>query len=174
MDKNLLSCHSPPMSQNDPTTIRTVKESEEIDKLVDRSLEAWRHQNELLWGRLQTIAAVQVAVIGGCYFLEFNEKNSTAPFLAFLLATLGVYLSVQIQKLIKCDLDHRYHYAKLVKSHYPNFFPTREGKKAGWKRIRQISKFFVHLNFSIALITGGYCLVLLFYWIACGCWMTSR
>ncbi len=148
--------------------------AERIDLLVERSFKAWKHQNELLWGRLQSIATVQGAVVGGCYFLVFAEKSSIAPWLAFLLASLGIYLSTQIHELIQCDLYHRLHYSKTIKTHYPGFFAKPSGKKEGWKHIQEISKFFVTLNYVMAVLTGGYCFVIVIYWIACGCWITPR
>src|SRR5262249_51916988 len=65
----------------------------------------WIHQNNLLWGRLQTITAIQGGVIAGWFALIFGENPH--PTLGMALAALGVWLSWRVEQLIECDIKWR-------------------------------------------------------------------
>jgi hypothetical protein len=80
------------------------EKAKDVAKTVDRLIDFWIHQNTLLWSRLQTLAALQVPVLAGCYyFLWINDRS----LFALLIAILGASLSVLILLLIKRDVSRR-------------------------------------------------------------------
>ncbi|HEY5813113.1 MAG TPA: hypothetical protein VIT23_10740 [Terrimicrobiaceae bacterium] len=83
-------------------------------KTIDRLLDLWIHQNTLLWNRLQTLAVLQVPVIGGWYFFYFSRNTFTTTSLALLVALLGVFLSVLIRGLTSCDASRRDYLRKRI------------------------------------------------------------
>jgi hypothetical protein len=114
----------------------------------DRCLTLWMHQNTLLWGRLQTISVLQVAVISGWYFL-FTEEH----FLwASLLAGLGTHLSYWIFQLICCDLDLRKKYRDELDNIAPGFLPNHNGIP-GWKIIKKLGSTFCVLNWTMTVVS---------------------
>jgi len=116
---------------------------------LDRCLNLWIHQNSLLWGRLQTIAAIQGAVLGGWYFLFTGEQFIWA----FLLAALGTFLSERVHALIKCDLALRKIYKDKIENEIaPGFLPQHTGVP-GYKIITTISFVFVAINVVITVLS---------------------
>ncbi|HEY5813387.1 MAG TPA: hypothetical protein VIT23_12140 [Terrimicrobiaceae bacterium] len=81
--------------------------SDDKAKTIDRLVNLWIHQNTLLWNRLQTLTALQVAVLGGWYYFYFSRHTFTSTFLALLIALLGVLLSLLIRELTNCDASRR-------------------------------------------------------------------
>jgi hypothetical protein len=90
-------------------------DSKTKDKILDHLIDLWKHQNTLLWSRLQTLAGLQIPVLGGWYF--FWTSNNRLHFAGFI-AFLGVILSALIWELINCDADRRDDIRKQVKENY--------------------------------------------------------
>jgi hypothetical protein len=90
---------------------------------LDRCINLWTHQNTLLWGRLQTLSAIQVAVIGGWYFLFAGQHFIWA----FLLSMLGTFLSYCVHSLIDRDLSLRKKFRDELDKIVPEFFPKHDG-----------------------------------------------
>lgn len=72
-------------------------------------LDSWLHQNNLVWSRLQTLSALQVAVIvgWGALISEHAER-------ALAAAILGTALSWLIWRAIDCDLGARFEIDKKI------------------------------------------------------------
>jgi hypothetical protein len=116
------------------------------------------HQNTLLWGRLQTISGVQVAVIGGWYFLLAGHHCVWAG----LLAGLGTFLSYQIHELIKLDIAFRNKIRDEIDEVVPKFFPAHSGKGHGSKIIQRLSAAFAIINWTMVVVSVGF-----FYFAGC-------
>jgi hypothetical protein len=57
------------VEEEKPQEDRSAKtQSDDKAKTIDRLVNLWVHQNTLLWSRMQTLTALQVAVLGGWYF----------------------------------------------------------------------------------------------------------
>ena len=159
------------MDSQTPSDSGTKERQDEAkEKLIDRLSIFWMHQNELLWGRLQTIAVIQAGVLAGWYYLTFSDNGIFAPFLAFCLTSLGFILSREVKELIECDLDHRRYHSDMLKELDKNLFLKREGTH-GWKRIKFISGLFVWINGFLAVVSGGNFIFRVLVWLfrTCGC-----
>src|SRR6266705_2475026 len=95
---------------------------------IDRCINLWIHQNTLLWGRLQTLSALQVAVIGGWYLLFSGHHFIWA----LLLSALGIFLSLCVYLLICADLALRDKFREELDERVaPGFFP-KHSAIPGW------------------------------------------
>jgi len=115
---------------------------------LDRCIDLWKHQNKLLWGRLQTISAIQGAVLAGWYFLFTGEHFCWA----FLLAILGTFLSCCVHTLICCDIDQRKKYRDELEKIAPGFLMKHDGVP-GWKIIKLVSLTFCILNWTMVVVS---------------------
>jgi hypothetical protein len=119
------------------------------DKLPGHLLSLWIHQNTILWGRLQTIGVIQVAVVAGWYSL-FDGKRYAYAALATLL---GAALSFAVYVLVDCDLEWRRDIKKRLVALEPDIFPKDVGGISGWVVIKAIAKGFWYLDILLFAIT---------------------
>lgn len=145
------------------------------DKTIDRYITIWLHQNTLLWGRLQAIGVLQIAVISGSYSLLITSHTTKSICFGFLLALLGASVSWQLDRIIRLDLHYRRAYRDRIGKLEPNLFkgisplgPQTQGQVLGHRQIIQLSGTFKWINYIILLIAGGWLLGKLLFWIACG------
>jgi len=116
----------------------------------NRCIKLWMHQNTLLWGRLQTLSALQVAVVGGWYVL-FSRQNFVW---ALLLSALGTFLSCCVYLLIRADLALRKKFREELDEHVaPGFFPKHE-EIPGWLIVHLIGVTFCILNGIMAAVSA--------------------
>jgi hypothetical protein len=127
-------------------------ESLKNEKLVGHLLVLWMHQNTLVWGRVQLISAIQVAVIGGWYTLFVADKYRYAG----LISLLGVVLSFLVAATIECDLEWRRDIKKRLIALEPDIFPEKVDALPGWQVITNVASGFLWLNailFAVTFIT---------------------
>lgn len=138
------------------------------DKATDRFLNLWIHQNGLLWGRLQAISALQVAVLGGWYALFVGGSGSVIKqILGTFIAVLGWYLSMGIRELINIDVRFRDQHRNKLEMLAPRLIESNRGQ--GTKRIQGISSVFVWISGIVSFASVMWILVCFIYWVVCGC-----
>src|ERR1051325_10495392 len=111
-----------------------VPQPQRDEKLVSSLLTLWAHQNGILWGRLQNVGVIQVAVIAGWYTLHHSHRYRDAAFVALLGSALAgaVYLAVH------CDLKWRLDIKTRLERIDDRIFPQNVGGVSGWKIITGI------------------------------------
>ena len=119
------------------------------DKLATHLRTLWIHQNTVLWGRLQSIGVLQVAVVAGWYALFSSDRFRYAA----LLCVLGVTLSFAVFALVDCDLEWRRDIKKRLVDLDPRIFPAKVPSISGWFVIRGISLGFCGLNLLLLAVT---------------------
>jgi len=122
------------------------------DKLPERLLTLWTHQNALLWGRLQSIGILQAAVVAGWYSLFSTDKMRYAA----LLSLLGAALSFSVFVIVDCDLKWRRDIKDRLVELDSRIFPKNVGGVPGWIVISGIALGFFGLNlvmFTVTIIT---------------------
>ena len=122
------------------------------DKLPDRLLTLWAHQNTLLWGRLQSIGVIQAAVVASWYSLFSTDKLRYAA----LLSLLGAALAFAVYVIVDCDLKWRRDIKDRIVELDSRIFPKNVGGISGWIVISGISLGFFGLNlvmFAVTIIT---------------------
>jgi len=148
------------------------------DKSIDRHLTLWTHQNNLLWGRLQTVSGLQLAVFAGWYATFVKGDGFVCDLIGAMVALLGLWLSCQLKKLITKDIGFRNsqrdkirRLEKLIEQEYQLFPiptpPDRDGKGAE-VMLNTVSCFICLIGITIVLSVGKL-MICLFHWIACGC-----
>lgn len=125
------------------------------DAEIDRLVSFWQHQNELLWGRLQTISTFELGVIAGWYYLLF-EKNRPDTFLAMMVALVGLFLSFTVSDVIWCDLANRKEIGDRIEDIEDEFkivIRPRPPKRwiHGHQMIKIIASAFCFLNFVLLI-----------------------
>lgn len=119
-------------------------------KAIDRLLNLYIHQNNLLWSRLQALTALQIPVLGGWYFFWKNQPN----WFAFGVAILGALLSLAILELTNCDGDRRDDLKKRIepidKAEYDLLFPDFKRWIRGRRLMQIIVIAFCFIDFGLA------------------------
>ncbi len=149
------------------------------NKSIDRRLNLWTHQNTLLWGRLQTISALQLAIFAGWYATFVKGSGFCTDFLGATIAAIGLFLSVQLRRLILADIKFRNQQRdkirELQKAGIPeaeHLFPIPklpEIDGIGAETMRRTVRFFVGVTGVLVMLSSGKLVFCLFYWVACGC-----
>ncbi len=142
----------PQKKAEEKTDNRKSTDETELLKLPEL-LTLWGQQNTLLWGRLQTVTALQVAIIGGWYGLFLGEKSNI--FGALCLTLLGTWLAWRLRCLILCDLEWRFKLKERIEAFtalkQAKLLPSSEGPVHGWKIIREIANGFVFIDLLLFL-----------------------
>jgi len=122
-------------------------------------VEMFTHQNELVWGRLQTISIVQVPVVGAWAWGFIDPAKH--HLYAFAVAILGWVLSCLTLLLIATDLRHRFHIRGRIQNIDQNFFAPESSSLCGWQILILVSCIFVLLDFALATAALA---------VSCGYW----
>jgi hypothetical protein len=108
----------------------------------------WIHQNQVVWGRLQTIGVVQVAVIAGWYH-TFTSREPERSGYSALISLLGFALSFATLLIVYCDLDRREELRERIVALDGAILPQGGPGVGGYLVITRIAQGFFWLNAAL-------------------------
>lgn len=152
------------------------------DKSIDRHLTLWTHQNNLLWGRLQTVSGLQLAVFAGWYATFVKGNGFVDDLIGALVTAVGLFLSLELRRLILIDIEFRDIQRDKIRklqdsgiAKVEDLFPLPEPPKkdgGGTETMKRTLCFFFFLICVLLVVSVGKLVLCLFYWLmsGCSCW----